>query len=237
MNMAQELSKQKAAQSAIQLVAAELRPEWPIGVGTGSTAEYFIEALAPYRGRFLAAVASSERTAARLSHHQIPVIELNEAQTLPLYVDGADEISDDLVLVKGGGGALTREKIVAAAAARFICIADESKLVPKLGGFPLPVEVIPMARSYVARALEHICGLGVTIRLRKDSDGLTFTTDNGNIILDIEGLNITDPVLLEAEIDGIAGVVANGLFARRRADVVLLGQSEGVRKLLAGRKG
>ena len=211
--------KQAVARAAIAHV-----PEGEIlGVGTGSTANFFIDALAGIRDRITGAVASSERTAQRLAGHGIRLFELNEVDSLSVYVDGADEITSHMAMVKGGGGALTREKIVAAVARKFVCIADESKLVPVLGKFPLPVEVIPMARSHVARRL---AALGGQPKLR---DG--FTTDNGNQILDVSGLVITDPVALEAQLNNIAGVVTNGLFALRGADILLLGTPSGVRTL------
>jgi ribose 5-phosphate isomerase A len=171
--------------------------------------------------RIPAAVASSERTAQRLRAIGVEVRDLNEVTDIPVYVDGADEIDASMAMIKGGGGALTREKIVAAVAQRFVCIADGSKLVERLGRFPLPVEVIPMAREYVARELRR---LGGEPRLRAG-----FVTDNGNVILDVSGLEIDDPAGLEAHIDGLAGVVTNGLFARRGADVLLLGAASGVR--------
>jgi ribose 5-phosphate isomerase A len=194
-----------------------------IGVGTGSTANFFIDELAKVKGRIDGAVASSQKTADRLQAHGIHLFDLNSVGELEIYVDGADEITEHLAMIKGGGGALTREKIVAAVARKFICIADGSKLVPVLGKFPLPVEVIPMARSYVARELVR---LGGQPELRQN-----FTTDNGNIILDVHGLNILNPVELETRIDGITGVVTNGLFARRGADVLLLGTESGVRTI------
>ncbi len=194
-----------------------------IGVGTGSTANHFIDALPKVRGKLDGAVASSNATAERLKKHGIPVLDLNSTGDLPLYVDGADEATEHLHLIKGGGGALTREKIVAAASRRFVCIADDSKLVGVLGAFPLPVEVIPMARSLVARALVK---LGGQPRLREG-----FVTDNGNVILDVHNLKILNPVELESELDHITGIVTNGLFARRPADVLLLGSDAGVRTL------
>jgi ribose 5-phosphate isomerase A len=194
-----------------------------VGVGTGSTADFFIDELAKIRQRIRGAVASSARTAGRLQALGIPLFDLNEVTELPVYVDGADEVTERLAMIKGGGGALTREKIVAAVARRFVCIADESKLVGELGRFPLPVEVIPMARAHVARELAR---LGGQPRLREG-----FVTDNGNLILDVAGLAIRDPVALEGELDHIAGVVTNGLFARRGADVLLLGTRGGVRTL------
>lgn len=194
-----------------------------VGVGTGSTANFFIDELARIKGRLEGAVASSEATSARLKAAGVRVFDLNSVDELPVYVDGADEITRHLHMIKGGGGALTREKIVAAVASKFVCIADEAKLKDVLGAFPLPVEVIPMARSYVARELVR---LGGHPELRQG-----FTTDNGNIILDVRGLAIVNPVALEGEINQIVGVVTNGLFARRGADVLLLGTRDGVRTL------
>jgi ribose 5-phosphate isomerase A len=191
-----------------------------VGVGTGSTANLFIDELAKIRSRIRGTVASSVRSAERLAAHGIPVLDLNEVERMPVYVDGADEVTERLHMIKGGGGALTREKIVAAVADRFVCIADGSKLVSRLGAFPLPVEVLPMARAHVARCL---AALGGQPALREG-----FTTDNGNQILDVAGLAIDDPVALESEINQIAGVVTVGLFARRGADVLLLGRADGV---------
>jgi ribose 5-phosphate isomerase A len=196
-----------------------------VGVGTGSTANFFIDELAGIKGRIEGAVASSEASAARLKAAGIRVFDLNVVSDVPVYVDGADEVDHQLHMVKGGGGALTREKIVAAVARKFVCIADSSKLKAVLGGFPLPVEVIPMARSHVGRELLR---MGGRPELRQG-----FTTDNGNLILDVRGLTITDPVGLEAAINQIVGVVTNGLFARRKADVLLLGTPDGV-KTMAG---
>ena len=217
--MDQNQLKLLVAQEAIKYVVEDAI----IGVGTGSTANFFIDELAKMRNRIDGAVASSEQTAARLKGHGIRVVDLNSVHELPVYVDGADEITHGMAMIKGGGGALTREKIVAAVATRFICIADESKLVTTLGTFPLPVEVIPMARSHVGR---QMLALGGEPRLREG-----FTTDNGNLILDVHGLNITDPSELEAKINNIAGVVTAGLFARRGADVLLLGAAGGVRTM------
>lgn len=214
--MTQDELKRAVAREAIKYVVDEA----VIGVGTGSTANHFIEELAKIKGRIRGAVASSEQTADRLRAHRIEVFDLNSVNELPVYVDGADEITPHFAMIKGGGGALTREKIVAAVARQFVCIADQSKLVNVLGAFPLPVEVIPMARSYVARELVR---LGGRPQLREG-----FKTDNGNIILDISGLDILNPVELEAEINNIAGVVTCGLFARRGADVLLLGTPTGV---------
>jgi ribose 5-phosphate isomerase A len=214
-----ETNKQTAAEAALDF----LEPGMVIGIGTGSTANYFIDALARVKHRIDGAVASSEATASRLRQHRIPVLNLNDTGDLPLYVDGADEATRHLALIKGGGGALTREKIIAAASSKFVCIADQTKLVDVLGRFPLPVEVIPLARSYLARQL---AGHGGRPILREG-----FTTDNGNLILDVYDLDITDPAALESSIDHIAGVVTNGLFARRPADVLLIGADSGVELL------
>lgn len=217
--MSREAFKQAAATAAVAFV-----PDGAVvGVGTGPTANFFIDALAEIRTRIEGAVASSESTAARLQAAGIRVLDLNGVGELPVYVDGADEITAHMHMIKGGGGALTREKIVAAVAGKFICIADDSKLVDVLGAFPLPIEVIPMARSHVARELVR---LGGQPELRKD-----FVTDNGNLILDVRELTISNPVELEAQINQIVGVVTCGLFARRGADVALLGAAGGVRQL------
>jgi ribose 5-phosphate isomerase A len=213
--MTQDEMKQAVARAAIEYVRGGI-----IGVGTGSTANYFIDELAKVKGRIDGTVASSEATASRLKSHGIPVHDLNSVGGMDIYVDGADEITRNFHMIKGGGGALTREKIVAACARQFICVADQSKLVDVLGKFPLPVEVIPMARSYVARELVK---LGGQPRLREG-----FTTDNGNVILDVHGLSILDPVATESAINQLTGVVTNGLFARRPADVLLLGTEHGV---------
>jgi ribose 5-phosphate isomerase A len=217
--MTQDELKKAVAHAALEYVEAGSI----IGVGTGSTANHFIDALAGMKGKIDGTVASSEATAQRLRKHGIPVLDLNETGGLRVYVDGADEATEHLHLIKGGGGALTREKIVAAASETFVCIADESKLVGVLGKFPLPVEVVPMARSYVAREIVKLGGEPV---LRTG-----FKTDNGNLILDVHGLTILNPVELEEKLDHIAGVVTNGLFARRPADVLLLGGPQGVRTL------
>jgi ribose 5-phosphate isomerase A len=214
--MTQDELKQAVALEAIKHVVEDA----VVGVGTGSTANFFIDELAKIKGRIPGAVASSDRSADRLRGHGIRLFDLNSVNDLPVYVDGADEITEHLAMIKGGGGALTREKIVAAAARKFVCIADESKLVPVLGKFPLPVEVVPMARAYVARQMVK---LGGQPQLREG-----FTTDNGNVVLDIRGLSILNPVELETAINNIAGVVTNGLFARRGADVLLLGTKAGV---------
>lgn len=214
--MTQDEKKRLAAEAAMQYVDDRM----VVGVGTGSTVNYFIEALARIKHIIDGAVASSKATEALLQQHRIPVLDLNIAGPLPLYVDGADEATPNRHLIKGGGGALTREKIVAAASEKFVCIADDSKLVKVLGAFPLPVEVIPLAQSYVAR---EIVKLGGQPRLRAG-----FTTDNGNVILDVHHLNLVDPVKLEAELNQIAGVVCNGLFARRPADLLLIAGEGGV---------
>jgi ribose 5-phosphate isomerase A len=221
--MNQDQLKQAVAQAAVDFILPKLEAKSVIGVGTGSTANCFIDALAKYKFDFDGAVASSEATAERLKRHGIPVYDLNSVSDLEFYIDGADESDERLNLIKGGGAALTREKIVAAVAQTFICIADASKLVPVLGNFPLPVEVIPMARSHVARQLVRLGGDPVY------REGVL--TDNGNIILDVHNMHITDPVKLEADINAIVGVVTNGLFAARPADLLLLGTAEGVKTL------
>ena len=221
MGMTQDDLKRAVAQAAIAHVPADCI----VGVGTGSTANFFIDELGKIKHKIRGAVASSEASAKRLQGHGIEVVSLNDAGTLPVYVDGADEITRHLHMIKGGGGALTREKIVAAASRKFVCVCDATKLVDVLGKFPLPVEVIPMARSYVAR---QIVVLGGQPKLREG-----FTTDNGNLILDVHGLNILNPVELETTLNNIAGVVTNGLFARRPADVLLLGTANGVQTLTA----
>jgi ribose 5-phosphate isomerase A len=209
--------KKAAAEAAL----AYVEDDTVVGVGTGSTVNFFIDALAARKARITATVASSEASAARLRALHIPVRELNDTDGCDLYVDGADEVTEHLAMIKGGGGALTREKIVAQASRKFVCIADASKLVPVLGKFPLPVEVIPMARSFVARELVKLGGMP---ELRQG-----VTTDNGNLVLDVRGLTILDPVALETAINMIPGVVTNGIFARRPADVLLLAASEGVK--------
>jgi ribose 5-phosphate isomerase A len=220
------MSNQDELKRAVAKAAIEYVPiDSIVGVGTGSTANFFIDELARIKHKIRGAVASSEASAKRLLGHGIEVMSLNEAGDLEVYVDGADEITSHLYMIKGGGGALTREKIVAAASKKFVCVCDASKLVDVLGKFPLPIEVIPMARSSVARQLVV---LGGQPRLREG-----FTTDNGNVILDVHGLSIVNPVELESTLDHIAGVVTNGLFARRGADVLLLGTTEGVKTLTA----
>ncbi|MBL1259828.1 MAG: ribose-5-phosphate isomerase RpiA [Thiotrichaceae bacterium] len=217
--MTQDEMKKMVAHAALEYVEAGAI----IGVGTGSTANHFIDALAGIKHKIDGTVASSEATAERLRGHGIAVFELNEVNDIPVYVDGADESNQYLHLIKGGGGALTREKIIAAASDKFICVADESKLVDVMGTFPLPVEVIPMARSYVAREIVKIGGQPVW---RED-----FITDNGNQIIDIQNLSVMDPVKLEAQLNNIVGVVTNGLFAIRPADVLLLGSENGVKTI------
>ena len=221
--MTQDELKQAVAQAAADYVAQNAPTGAIIGVGTGSTANFFIDALAALKDRIGGTVASSEATRKRLEGHGIPVFDLNEVIEMPIYVDGADEIDGGLNMIKGGGGALTREKIVAAVATTFVCICDASKLVETMGKFPLPVEVIPMARAHVARELAKLGG--------RPQERVGFITDNGNIILDVHGLQITDPKGLEAQINQITGVVTNGLFAVRPANVLLLGTAEGVRTL------
>ena len=218
--MTQDELKRAVAKAAIAHIETGI-----IGVGTGSTANYFIDELAKVKHKLEGAVASSEATAQRLKSHGIQVLDLNSVDEIRVYVDGADEITKRMHMIKGGGGALTREKIVAACSRKFVCICDGSKLVDMLGQFPLPVEVIPMARSYVARELVK---LGGQPALRQG-----FTTDNGNLILDVHNLKIFNPVELESKINQITGVVTNGLFAVRPADVLLLGTSDGVKTLTA----
>ncbi len=217
--MTQNELKRAAALAALDDVADGII----VGVGTGSTVNHFIDGLATIRGRIRGAVSSSEASAARLAAHGIALFDLNDVDSLPLYVDGADEIDGGFAMIKGGGGALTREKIVAAVARRFVCICDASKRVATLGRFPLPVEVIPMARAHVAREL---AALGGEPRLREG-----FVTDNGNLILDVHGLSITAPAGLETRINQITGAVTNGLFACRGADTLLLAGANGVERL------
>jgi ribose 5-phosphate isomerase A len=211
--------KKQAAEAALRYVEDDA----VVGVGTGSTVNFFIDALAAQRARIRTTVASSEASAQRLRALHIPVSELNDVDGCDVYVDGADEVTEHLAMIKGGGAALTREKIVAQASRRFVCVADGSKLVPVLGRFPLPVEVIPMARSFVARQLAKLGGMP---ELRQG-----VTTDNGNVVLDLRGLTIMKPVELETEIDLIPGVVTNGIFARRPADILLLATAGGVRTI------
>jgi ribose 5-phosphate isomerase A len=217
--LTQNQLKLEVAKKALEFVPEDAI----IGVGTGSTVNLFIEELATIKGRIKGTVSSSNASTERLRAHHIPVYDLNTVDEVAVYIDGADEINHYLHMIKGGGGALTREKIVGAVAAQFICIADETKYVEMLGAFPLPVEVVPMARSFVARELVR---LGGHPELREG-----FTTDNGNIILDVHGLKISQPVTLEEAINQIPGVVTNGLFAKRRADVLVLGRQSGVEVL------
>ncbi|HZM36751.1 MAG TPA: ribose-5-phosphate isomerase RpiA [Burkholderiales bacterium] len=217
--MTQDELKQMVAREALKHVVEDA----VVGVGSGSTVDFFIDALAGIKGRIEGAVAASERSAARLKKHGIRVFDLNSVNDLPVYIDGADEVTEHLHMIKGGGGALTREKVTAAVARKFVCICDASKLVPVLGKFPLPIEVIPMARSYVGR---EMLKRGAQPELRGN-----FTTDNGNVVLDCRGLTLLDPPAMEVEINNLAGVVTNGIFARRPADVLLLAESGGVRAL------
>ena len=217
-----DIGKRRAAEAALEF----LPQDEVIGVGTGSTVNFFIDCLGAVRQRIKGAVASSVATAKRLQAQGIELVDLNEAGTLSVYIDGADEATAHRQLIKGGGGALTREKIIAAASRQFVCIADESKLVGRLGAFPLPVEVIPMARSYVAREIVALGGRPVYRH--------GFVTDNGNIILDVldvHGLDIVEPIKLEQTLNNIAGVVSNGLFAARGADVLLIGSATGVQRI------
>ena len=218
--MTQDELKQAVAKAAADYVKRTTPAGSIIGVGTGSTANFFIDALASLEVKYKGAVASSEATRKRLESHGIPVFDLNDVDNIPVYVDGADEIDAGLNMIKGGGGALTREKIVAAVAKTFVCICDGSKLVDTMGKFPLPVEVIPMARAHVARELVKLGG--------RPQERAGFVTDNGNLILDVHGLSITAPKELEAQINQITGVVTNGLFAMRPANLLLLGTTEGV---------
>jgi ribose 5-phosphate isomerase A len=220
--MTQDELKIEVAKAALKYVI----PETIIGVGTGSTANFFIDQLATIKSSINGAVASSVATANRLEGHGINVVDLNEVEEISVYIDGADESDKQLNLIKGGGGALTREKIVAAVSKQFVCIADESKLVNVMGNFPLPVEVIPMSTSYVKRQIIKSIG-GIPV-LRED-----FITDNGNLILDIHDLNIEEPKILENTLNNIAGLVTNGLFAIRSADILLLGSESGVKTLVA----
>lgn len=221
--LSQQDLKQQAADAALALIEPLLTAQAVIGVGTGSTADLFIDGLAKYQSRFRGAVASSERSAKRLAALGILVLDLNEVQTMPVYVDGADEINSQLHMIKGGGGALTREKIVSSVAKQFVCIADESKLVESLGRFPLPIEVLPMAREAVARVTQLLGGNPV---LRHG-----FTTDNGNQIVDVHGLTIDNAPELERQLNNVPGVVTNGLFAVRPAEVALLATQQGIRRL------
>ncbi len=223
--MSQDSLKQAAAEAAVAYIRPYLESDTAIGVGSGSTVNYFIEALAKDKHLFAGAVASSEATAERLRQHGISVLDLNLVSHLDFYVDGADEINRSLEMIKGGGAALTREKIVAAVARRFICIADSSKLVDRLGQFPLPIEVIPMARSYVAREIVRLGGNPVY------REGVV--TDNGNHIIDVHNIFIDSAMYMENRLNQITGVVTNGIFARRNADVLLLASNSGVKTILA----
>jgi ribose 5-phosphate isomerase A len=217
----QDELKQSVAKEALRHVVEDKI----VGVGSGSTVNFFIDALAGIKGRIEGAVAASEASAQRLKKHGIRVFDLNSVNELPVYVDGADEVTDHLHMIKGGGGALTREKVVAAVATKFVCICDASKLVPVLGKFPLPIEVIPMARSYIGREIVRRGGIP---ELRQN-----FSTDNGNLILDCFGFTLLNPVEMETDLNNLAGVVTNGIFARRPADVLLLAEASGIRTLTA----
>lgn len=221
----QDALKKAVAQTAIDYVLPRLRDNAVIGIGTGSTANFFIDLLAPHKNKISATVASSEASAQRLRQHGIPVKDLNSVSEVTLYIDGADECNERLELIKGGGGALTREKIVAACAREFVCIVDESKMVKHLGAFPLPVEVIPMARGHVARQLAKLGGAPV-LRMKGDEP---YVTDNGGYILDVHNLDIVVPCQTEEKINHITGVVCNGLFALRAADLLILGGKDGVK--------
>jgi len=223
--MKQDELKQAVADAALAYIRPKLERDTVLGIGTGSTANLFIDALAAIKGQVSATVASSQSSAERLKSHGIPVYDLNTVDQVDFYIDGADEANRALQLIMGGGAALTREKIVAAVARQFICIADESKLVHTLGDFPLPVEVIPMARSYVARELVKLGGDPIY------REGVV--TDNGNVILDVHNFSIPQPLAMEQKINNITGVVTNGLFALRPADVLLLGTRDGVKTLVA----
>lgn len=223
--MTQDEMKKAVAQAALDRILPHLEEDTILGIGTGSTANLFIDALAAHKTRFDGAVASSQASADRLKAHGIPVYDLNSVSNLPFYIDGADEFDPHLNLIKGGGAALTREKIVAAVSKEFICIVDQTKQVEVLGNFPLPVEVIPMARSYVARELVK---LGGDPEYREG-----VVTDNGNVILDVFNLKIVDPKSLEQQINMLTGVVTNGLFAHRGANVILMGTPQGVQEITA----
>jgi ribose 5-phosphate isomerase A len=226
--MTQDELKQLVGRAAADLVHAHVPAGSIIGVGTGSTANCFIDALALEKSHYRGAVSSSEATTMRLHRHGIAVFDLNDVDELSIYVDGADEINHAGHMIKGGGGALTREKIVASVARQFVCIADASKQVEVMGRFPLPVEVVPMARAAISRRLKALGGEPV---LRVHADGAVYITDNGNEILDVKGLQITDPVALEVQINGWPGVVTVGLFAQRGADLCLLGTEHGVARI------
>jgi ribose 5-phosphate isomerase A len=227
--MTQDELKQLVGRAAADYVNTHVPEGAVIGVGTGSTANCFIDALAQGKDRYRGAVSSSVATTARLQAYGIEVFELNDIEALPIYVDGADEIDSRGAMIKGGGGALTREKIVASVAGTFVCIADATKLVPTLGAFPLPVEVVPMARVAIGRRIASETG-GIPV-LRVRQDGSPYSTDNGNEIIDVKGLRIDDPVALEREINGWPGVVTVGLFAARGADLCLVGTEQGVQTI------
>lgn len=225
-------AKRAAAAAALEWALPQLRPDLVVGIGTGSTADHFIDLLAAHRGRFAGAVASSDRSAARLAARGMTVYDLETVDELPFYVDGADEVNPRLEMTKGGGGALTREKIVAQASARFVCIVDASKRVAALGAFPLPIEVVPMARRQVVRALD---GVARTFGLpppspvvRAAADGRPYVTDNGNLIVDVSGWRVADAIGVETAIDAIVGVVECGLFARRPADLLIVADGDRV---------
>ncbi len=224
----QDQLKAMVAEAAKDEVLKNMAPGGILGVGTGSTANLFIDAIAPHQGHFAGVVSSSKASTERLQKHGFKVLDSNSVQSLPMYVDGADEIDPHGHMLKGGGGALTREKIVAQLAQSFICICDGSKQVDVMGKFPLPVEIIPMAHAQVARELEKLGGV-VTLRKVKGADS-DYVTDNQGWILDVAGLSIKDPVGLESQINQIPGVVCNGLFARRKANVLLIGEAAGVRR-------
>ena len=230
--MTQDELKQLVGQAAADYVVANVPEGTIIGVGTGSTANCFIDALAAHKSRFRGAVSSSVATTKRLESHGFKVFDLNDVESLPVYVDGADEIDHGGAMIKGGGGALTREKIVASVADVFVCIADASKRVPVMGKFPLPVEVVPMARTAIGRKLAALGGVPI---VRVTKDGSPFITDNGNEIIDVKGLRISDPRTLEAHINAWPGVVTVGLFATRGADLCLLGTANGVETLAYSR--
>lgn len=225
--MTQNTLKQQSAKAALDRILPALTPDSVVGVGTGSTANFFIDLLAQHKDAFASTVASSSASADRLRSHGIVVRDLNQVESIEYYIDGADEINPSLMMIKGGGAALTQEKIVAAASTTFICVADQSKWVERLGAFPLPVEVVPMARAYVARALARMGGNPV---YRQGC-----VTDNGCDILDVHGLNIDDPVVTEGHINQIAGVLSNGLFAARKADILLLSTDKGVKTFFAAK--
>jgi ribose 5-phosphate isomerase A len=226
----QDELKKAVAQTAVDYVLPKLKDDIIIGIGTGSTANFFIDLLAIHKAKVFGTVASSEASASRLKAHGIPVHDLNSVDNVAVYVDGADETNDRLELIKGGGGALTREKIVAATAKEFVCIVDASKMVNTLGAFPLPVEVVPMARSYVARQLAKLGGSPI---LRSNASNEVYRTDNGNIILDVHNLKMPVPCQMEEKINNITGVVCNGLFALRPADLLIIGSKDGVKTMKA----